>query len=687
MKFKKVFKIDIKNAALQLIAVFVLLSCSAEMWGQGAMKQIASKGTLDNTAKKDTSKLVKPSAWKITQPLAQRYESTIDTLQDNYYQKFIPTNQSIAFATTGNYGAPGMTQIFFDRKAGSQFFFEDVIENWTSKLSDQKYYNTGEPITILSYATGGNKYNNQDRLEGMFSGNVNKRLQLGAMLDYIYSKGNYDYQAAKNFMWGINGSYLGDRYEMHTYYNNYNMLNKENGGITDDRYITDPAEVQGGETKVDAKTIPVHLRNAHSRLVRHNFYMNHRYKVGYYRTWKDSVNDTIEHKEYIPVTSFIWTFDFKKHTHRFLNGNASEDKRYFNDCYLSLSGTDERTEYMSLSNTLGVSLLEGFNKYAKFGLAAYATYEIRKYQQVVDTMLYTANRDENLSPVPDFVIPRNKTENVAWIGAQLTKQRGSILTYSADARLGVLGDVVGDVNISGDITTRIPLFGDSVKVEGYGYFRNEEVPYLLRNYISNHFIWQNDFGKVRRVRVGGRLTVPYSRTHIDVGVENLNNYVYFNNLALPAQYGGNIQVFSASATQNFRFKALGWENKITYQTSSEKSILSLPEFAVYSNLYLKFKVAGVLNVQFGVDCNYYTRYYAPSYNPATMAFHNQNEIQCGDFVWMNAYANMKLGKTRFFVMFSHANQGLFGGNNYFSMPHYPLNGRKFQFGLSVEFNN
>ena len=658
----------------------LFLMGSANSMAQNPLAQV-------NNAAKDSVPQVVSSAWTITQPLGQRFESTIDTLQYNFYQKFIPSNQSIAYATTGNYGAPGMTQIFFDRKHGNEFFFEDVIETWITKVKNQKYYNTGVPMTLLSYATGGTKYNNQDRFDGIFSGNINKKAQVGAMVDYIYSKGNYDYQATKNFMWGINGSYIGDRYEMQAFYNSYNMLNKENGGITDDRYLTNPAQVQGGETKVDAKTIPTNLTKAHSRLVGHNFFMNHRYKVGYYHTWKDSVNDTIEHREYIPVTSFIWTMDFKTNTHRFLNENVKEDQTFFKDCYLSLSGTDERTEYTQFTNTLGISLLEGFNKYAKFGLAAYATYEIRKYKQVSDSMLYSANRDANLTPAPDFVIPGKNTDNVAWIGGQLTKQRGSILTYSADARLGVLGCVAGDVNISGNITTRIPLFGDSVKISGYGYFRNEEVPYLLQNFVSNHYIWKNDFGKTRRVRVGCSLVIPHSRTHINVGVENLQNYVYFNNSALPTQCGDNIQVFSASAEQNFAFRALHWDNKLTYQTSTDETVLSLPKFAVYSNLYLKFKIAGVLNVQFGVDGNYYTSYYAPSYNPATMAFHTQNEVKCGNFLWMNAYANMKLKKARFFAMFTHVNQGLFGGNNYFAIPHYPLNGRKFQFGVSVDFAN
>ena len=177
----------------------LFLMGSANSMAQNPLAQV-------NNAAKDSVPQVVSSAWTITQPLGQRFESTIDTLQYNFYQKFIPSNQSIAYATTGNYGAPGMTQIFFDRKHGNEFFFEDVIETWITKVKNQKYYNTGVPMTLLSYATGGTKYNNQDRFDGIFSGNINKKAQVGAMVDYIYSKGNYDYQATKNFMWGINGS-------------------------------------------------------------------------------------------------------------------------------------------------------------------------------------------------------------------------------------------------------------------------------------------------------------------------------------------------------------------------------------------------------------------------------------------------------------------------------------------------
>ena len=155
---------------------------------------------------------------------------------------------------------------------------------------------------------------------------------------------------------------------------------------------------------------------------------------------------------------------------------------------------------------------------------------------------------------------------------------------------------------------------------------------------------------------------------------------------MPQQHGSNIQTFSARLDQKLRLGILHWDNRVTYQKTSDDYILPIPQLAIYSNLYLKFKVA-TLYVQLGVDCDYYTKYYAPNYQPATASFANQHETKLGNYPFMNAYANMKLSKTRFYVMFSHFNQGMIGGDNYFSLPNYPLNPRRFQIGLSIDFAN
>ena len=519
----------------------------------------------------------------------------------------------------------------------------------------------------------------------MFSGNVNKRLQVGAGLDYIYSKGSYDHQADKNFDWHAAASYMGDRYELQTFFNHYSFTTQENGGITDDRFITDPAEVQGGVTRVDNKSITTNLTAAQNSLESSHFYMNNRYKVGFYRYERDSVTDTIISRTYVPVTSFIWTMDYKDNRHKFLNQSGVQDTTFFPNTYLSLGGTDEQTRAWRLRNTVGVALLEGFNKYAKFGFSLFGTHEVRHFTQIADTVAAEDRADE-LDALPAD-IEGTKTQHLLWVGGQLTKQQGSLLRYRATAQFGVLGDAAGEIDVNGDITTRFKLGKDSVSLRAYGYFKNLAVPYLLQSYRSNHYIWNNNFDKTQRLRVGGELTIPHTLTRINVGYETLKNFIYMDTLALPAQAGQAIHVFSATLNQNLHFGIFHWDNTITYQASSDKDVISLPSLAVYSNMYLQFMVAHVLHVQFGVDGNYYTKYKAPDYNPATMSFYNQNKTDCGGFAFMNLYANFKLKRARFYVAYTHANGKIFGGDDYFAIPHYPLNPRRFQLGVSVDFAN
>ncbi len=635
--------------------------------------------------------VVAPSyAWTILPPLGLHEPSTIDTTLYNYFRQAIPSAYSSAYATTGNLGGEGMNMLFFDRKPMSDFFFRDAMQQWLPMIGDHKFYNTRIPMSLVSYNTAGGRDNAQDRLKLDFSGNVNAKLQFGAMLDYLYSKGSYADQAAKDLTWGLSSSYIGDRYELQAFFNHWNDLNKENGGITDDRYITDPAVLQGGTATINPKSIPTRLTDAHTRLEGQEFYVNNRYKVGYWHVTppNDSIpGDTIEHRTYIPVSSFIWTLDYNSGRHLFDNSMEPREP-FWENSYLRADGTRDVTSYSSLRNTFGISMLEGFHKYAKAGLAAYVTHEMRRYKQAVDSIPISGeDRPENLTPYPfDEKIAPKANENLLWVGGQLTKQRGSLLRYEATAKFGIAGPAAGDVDLHGNVSTRFKMMGDTVSITGYGRFSNEAAPYLMNHFVSNHFIWQNDFGKIRRARFGGRLDVPLTNTKLDVGVENLQNYIYFNESCMPVQHSGSVQVLSATLNQDFRVGILNWRNKITYQTSSEQSVIPLPKLAVYSNLYLLFKVAKVLDVQFGVDCDYYTKYKAPNYQPATMTFCNQSEVEVGNYPFMNFYVNMKLSKTRFYVLFSHVNQGM-TGKNYFSLPHYPLNPRRFQIGLSVDFSN
>lgn len=622
-------------------------------------------------------------AWKLVPPLGLREPATIDTLFQNYSLEFIPQQVSPAYAATGNYCAEGYNMLFMERKPMSDFFFRDALLPWIPTEEKARFYNTRIPTTFLSYNFGGGKEIGQDRFSTVFSANANARTQVGAMIDYIYSKGSYANQAAKDLNWGFSGSYIGERYEFQGYLTHFNLVTKENGGITDDLYITDPAVVQGGNTSVNTKQIPVNLSDAHSRVKGTDLYLNNKYKLGFWK--EEQVNDSTVKRTLVPVTSFIWTFRYQESKHVFRNENAQENLSFWENTYLNPHYTDDYQNYWKIRNTVGVSLLEGFNKWAKAGLALFATHEIRNYHMESFAEAPSGAQVEAMTEVPYPDMKLDERQNLLWVGAQLTKQQGCLFNYNVTGEIGMIGDAAGEIKVSGDITTRIPLFGDTVPVKAFGHFNNLAAPWLMKHFWSNHFMWENDFSKTRSFRVGGEISVPWTNTSLTAQIENIQNHIYCDDRALPAQYGGNAQVFSATLRQNFHFGVLHWDNRLTYQQCTEDAVIPLPKFVVNSNMYVMFKVA-TLFVQFGVNCDYFTKYKGVGFQPATMSFYNQRTVDIGNYPFVDVYINCKLSKTRFYVMMSHVNQGL-TGTNYFSMPHYPMNPRRLQMGLSIDFAN
>ncbi len=691
---------SLKNYLHILIILIVSVAGSAQV---RPISQSRGVSTDAQATQKDTYK--PGNAWTLSYPLGTHEESTIDTLLYNYQRQFVPALNSDAWASTGAFAGEGINMLFFQRPQPSQMIFEDALAYYLPSFNKEKFYNVYIPMTLLSYNFGGNRDNHTDRLKGIFAGNVNRRIGIGANIDYLYTKGAYNSQAAKNLIYGVQGYYTGDHYEMQAFMNHYHSVNQENGGITDDLYITNPAVLQGGVDKIEPKSIPTRLNGAQNRLVGAEIYMSHAYKIGF---WRDDTQegDTVERKTLVPVTKFIYSFDYKSSHHKFKNTRADEATQFWDNTYFNPDATLDDTRYWSLSNTIGVSMIEGFQTWAKFGISAYASYEIDNFKQSylkpsASDNTTTPSEPEapgipeetqpstGLTPLPEnFPLELNKSRNRLWIGGRLEKMKGSILRYAANAKFGLIGDAAGDLDIDGYVETRFKLGKDTVRISAEGFFRNQTPSYLLKYYVSNHFVWNNDFGKTRSFRVGGHLHIPWTRTDLRAGVENIQNYIYFNPQSLPQQHGGSVQIFSASIEQKLKFGIWNWNNRVTYQATSNSEVIPLPALAIYSNMFLDFTAFKVLRMQIGIDCDYYTKYRGLEYQPATMTFHTQGEngVDVGNFPMANAYITAKLYKVRFFVLWSHVNQGLFG-NKYFSMPHYPIDPRQLRFGLSIDFAN
>lgn len=570
----------------------------------------------------------------------------------------------------GNLGSPSMSRIYFERSDFSQYLFIDPYSSFFVKPQEFKFSNSRLPYTNLTYFKSGSSVDGEERFKSYFSVNVNKRMAFGFNIDYQYGRGFYSNQSTAHFNGSLFGSYLGSHYQAHLLYNNFFTKMVENGGITDDRYITNPLAMSEGKKKYEPVNIPTLFTDTWNRNHDSYIFLTHRYNLGFNREKENEKKQ--KEKEFVPVTSFIHTVKYESARRKYLS--LSENKDFYENIYINknaLSSKDS-TSYSSIKNTFAIALLEGFNKYAQAGLTGFISHEIRQYK-LMDK---------------DSVSVNKYTENEAYAGGELSRKSGKLLHYSATGEVGILKESIGQFRLKGNMDLNFRFKKDTVTFIARGTISNTLPAFYLRHYHSNHFWWDNDdLSKEFKTRMEGEFSVKRWETNLKVGVENIKNYTYFNSKAVPEQYNGNIQIISAVLSQNFKAGILHLDNEVSYQKTSNSTVLPLPDFSLYHNLYLETKISKkVLSVQLGADVRYFTKYMAPVYTPAIGNFNLQDaakSVEIGGYPIVNLYANLHLKRTRIFAMLYHVNQG--SGGNSFYVPHYPINPRIFKLGISWNF--
>ena len=415
---------------------------------------------------------------------------------------------------------------------------------------------------------------------------------------------------------------------------------------------------------------------------------------------KDSTQKWMK-DEYVPVTSFIHTARFDNYRRIYQAYNTPTDfyaQNYFNYGTVANDTIYDATKHWSLKNTFAVALLEGFNKWAKAGLKAFLSYELRHY--ALPSMITPSG-----STVAFYNGDNTWNQHDISVGGQLLKTLGKTFHYDVSAEAWLAGSRAGQVHVDGHADLGFPLLGDTVQLAATAFFHRSAPSFYMGQYYGKHYMWDNNLNQEIHSRILGEFSLKKTRTKLRVGYDVLKNYTYFgiqndriqsgdnylvqhNNLNV-RQSSSPINLLTLQLQQDFRLGIFNWQNVLTFQKSSKAEILPVPTFNAYSNLFIRFKIARVLDVDLGVDGRYFTSYYAPEYIPGIGAFGIQetdaSRTKIGNYPHLNAYANFQLQHTRFYVMFTHVNSA--DGGKYFYTPHYPLNQRVLQFGISWNFFN
>ena len=646
--------------------------------------------------------------WHLDPKFGGLVSAEIDTLQHLFQNQALTSGIFGTYNFTGNLGAPRISRIFSNNKLqafANQFIFKNHYDFFVKPISEHLFTNTRSPFTNITYHECGDKEHGEDRITAKFATNAGKKLGLGFVVDYLYGRGYYQSQNTAHFKGAVYASYISDNYTSHLVYQLHHLKNSENGGIEDDLYITEP---ESFSTTYETWDMPTNLKKTWNKLNINELSFSQRIKLGnifgsHENDLTDStslslnvdsvVNDStpflIWGKEK-PLT-LIHTLNLAHNDRLFLSNfrTNNNNKTYFNDYFLPGDSASDKTTNFGIKNTLALELNEGWKKWCKAGARIFVAHDFQNFE-IPET------RNTN----------RSYHYNYWYVGAQFLNKQSNLIDFDILGEFRTCdGKKWGEFNFEGNGRLHTTFYGDSVFINLNGQILNESPSFYHKHYKARNAFWDNEgLENQTFVRLGA--SIDYKRWKLEVNLEQVRNFAFFQELLYKPsetskapnaylhslqslQTGKPIQRLELSIKNHFNYGILNWENKLTYQKSSQQTTLPLPLLNIYSNIYLKFKIAKVLNTELGVDAVYFTKYAPLVYSPIIGQYVVQDpklSEEIGNYPILNAYANFHLKRTRFYIMASHINAS--SKSKYaFHLPHMPMNPMLIRIGISWNFIN
>ncbi len=606
--------------------------------------------------------------WTLSADLTEEVVIPFDTTFSLFNRFRLTDRYSPVNAGLGNYGLPFYQMNFFDRISHPDKFLYSSYFPLMNLPERALFMNTQTPFTELVWTIGGSREIAEQTFRVRHSQNVNRFLNFGLIYDIVYSLGQYSYQRSEDKNFSFYSSYTGDNYKLYMSVGLNNMTAFENGGI---RFPDQMKEFEPREVEVNMGS----LNKAASYLKNNNLLLVQRYTPGKKKT---AVNDSLPAPEIKTsglngTFTHILTLEGNKRTY----SDSYPLSGFYDTTYISTSATFDSLSTRSFDNTLRFDFAAGREGRFRLGGGAGVRNEIRRYSQII--------------PLPDSLASDtavwHKSNNV--LLGSLYNNIGESFQWKARGELYLSGYRAGDFDLNGVITKTFKLPKGTALWEITGGVMNRQPSFWYERWGSNHFKWNGPMKKEFRLDAGTRFSFPGRGTDLRLNYAVIDNFTDFGNDALPTQHSGGLSVLSLFVKKDFRVWKLHLDNDVLLQQSSNKDVLDLPLLTVrsafyFEHLFLFTKTNGKLNTQLGADFTWHSLYSPLSYMPATGRFYRGSGSSEGNYPFLNVFLNVKLQRTRMFVMYDHVNSG-FTGYNYFMVPGYPLNVRMFRFGIAWTF--
>ncbi len=602
-----------------------------------------------------------------------------DTTANYHFYDYPFMRKDVGASWLGMPGSAVQQYNWFERETENAPSFYQPIESWTYTADNLTQFNTKTPYTELEYY--GNLFTNStlasDNFRVTTTQNILPSLNVAAEMKRYGGAGILKNEKTTNNTYFVGANYMGRKYLAHAGFIYNKSTRQESGGMQDSFWIKD--------TLVDVREIDINLAAASSRYRKRTVFLDQSYRIPFdfieklrHRkdtTWvqSDTVNTNI-------TTGFIGTSsEFTTYDKRYFDKTDSPTQAFFNNQFnINPNQSADSLRNMRLENRIFVR----FQPWKEDAL-------VSKIEGGVGNRFQTFYLQS-----PNEVLYKSGTHRwnsfYAYAGAE--GMLGRYLSWDATGLLNFAGTEVGDFYVKANAKVNFFPFHRAPKspisLSAHFETRLQEPEFYQQHFYTNHFKWENSFGKSSTTRIRAQLDIPYWKLKAQVGYALLANNVYYDTLAVARQNTTPMSVLSATLTKDFAFGPVHLDNSALLQFSSNPEVLPLPLLALNLRWYVQFNIVDpkTLQLQLGANVRYNTRWNAPSYNPVAGVFHLQKEELYGNAPIIDVFVNMQWKKCCIFVKIENIGKGWpMETKDYFTAHHYIQAPAMFKFGISWPF--
>ncbi len=604
----------------------------------------------------------------------------LDTALTNYRIDHPYQKEGVGDMTLGGLGQSSQPINYFLRENYTDFLFAQSYDTYLFDPENVSFINSKNPFTQLTYAESGSKSYREVNFGISHYQNASPTTGFGIDYKSRGTKGLYDRQDTKNHNLALVFNHTGKRYSVHAAYINNHIEVEENGGVVAPWTVRDttyemnigiPTKLSNSEARNEYRNNTLFVSQSYGipllPVTQRDFSISHlpAVYIGHsleWSSWAKTYTDvrssyTDERGEQDPETGEYSSTTSEYYQNWYIDGSATRDTLYesklSNRLYVQAQPWDRNGIVGTVNGGIGLDM----HTYSQFSLDDYLTGGLQV----------------------------EKRTNFFAYGALEGKVKRYV-DWGAEVKTYISGYRAGDLYASADMTLRAYIQDKPLVLSGKLSTEIRSPSYWQENLFSNHYVWFTPLNKENETRLEVNFEIPDYALEIAAWQSIVTNKIYYDTTSHVAQNNSDISLTGLYARKDFRFNGLHLDHRVLMQWSTDHEVVPVPLLSAYLSYYYEFWVkTDVLRLQAGVDTRYTSSYYMPGYNPALSTFYNQRDYELGGYPMMDIFVAGKWKRMRLFLKYQHANQGMFGNNESFSVANYPLNPAMFKFGISWGF--